>query len=378
MPTIAAFDAKQFRRGKQIIVLEGEKQVKKDAGFNSQLGAGIIVSDPNGFTEHYISANQDLMKSFGIDMNLPFFASNHLKNISGIRKTIAFADQLISKIQKYIESIHISYVILPPTKTKPINVGGLKNITMEIGPRQFIDNLGPMFSYLTAHSYLWMNKYQNTADLEIYIDAFRSRQTKAWDRVSNHHPKIFTHGDECNPFISCADIIAFLTDVKLYGQHLHLNIKNIEKIWNEYSFDVTTQFFDKNNLHYYTWKSDSVIDLSNHLARPTIFLAIDNIEVEEQARIQEQTDIIESALNKPRKFNRVIKQSLVYYAALNYAFQKNGCLKIFSKTEDMALVRDGDVFVYVGTDSERIGKSLQHSCRLEILSGLEIRDLTEK
>ena len=375
--TIAAFDAKQFRRGKPIIISEGNKQITKYVGFNSQLGAGIIVNEPLKFITHYTNINQELMKDFEIHNELPFFSSSHLKATLGISKAIVFADQLITKISKMIESIHCSYLILPPSTIPLVTVGGFKCPTTDIATNQFIDNLGPMFSYLTAHSYLWMRGYQNVSDLELYIDSFRSKPTKAWDMlIQKINPKIFIRGDECNPFISCADIIAFLTDVKLYTKHLKLEPNDIKKAWNEYDFDTTVQFFDQNCLQYYTWKSDAHIDFSNYLVKPTIFLAIDDIELErgDEAKL-DITDQIDLSSNKPRKFNRVIKKSSVYYAALNYAIQKNGCMKIFSKAEDISLVRDGDVFIYVGTNSEKIGKSLQHGYNIEVYSGVEIRQI---
>ena len=152
--TIAAFDAKQFRRGKPINALSGDESTNKYFGFNSQLGIGVIIDEPEEFTKQYIDINLNLKNSFKINSSLPFFSSTYLKEYIGLPKTIAFTDQLISEIGNHIKSIHCSYVILPPPKIPTIEIGGLKNYKKKIPTNKFIDNLGPMFSYLTAHSYL--------------------------------------------------------------------------------------------------------------------------------------------------------------------------------------------------------------------------------
>lgn len=374
--TLVAFDAKQFRRGNYISVQEGTNQGPRYRGFNTHLGVGVSIDEPKGFAQCYTDTNRILAKSFKIERNMPFFSSTQLKQILGFPKAISFADQLITYMQKQISSIHCSYVILPPSKIPAVNVSGLQSHAVKMPTNLFISNLGPMFSYLTAHSYLWMNGYKDTRDLELHIDAFRSKSTKAWNKITSAiSPKVFARGDECNPFISCADIVAFLTDAKLYSQHLKLNTNDIKQAWQGYNFDVTVQFFDKNNLQYYSWKSEEIINPSPYMARPIIFLAIDNIELEgydiyDDAEKDSSTD--------PRRFNRIIKNSPVYDAVSHLAFQKGGCLKLFSKSEDLALVRDGDIFVYVGTDSAKIGKTLQDGYDIQVHSGKEVRKMIEK
>ncbi len=375
--TLVAFDAKQFRRGKTVATPKGSDLNEKYSGFNTHLGVGVSIDDPQSFVRHYLDANRDLMEDFKIHYSVPFFTSRHLRNTMGMSKAMSFADKLVSRVQEHISSVHCSFVILSPSKIPTVSVGGFKSGTTNVPIHHFINILGPMFSYLTAHSYLWMKDYRNVGDLELHMDSFRSKHAKAWAMMMDSvTPKVFTRGDECNPFISCADIIAFLTDAKLYSQRLRLNPTEIEKVWKKYAFGVTTRFFDQNSLHYYTWKNDDHVDLTPYLARPVIFLAIDHIETEGLAREEDEADTGDMP-DKPRKFNRVIKNTPIYYAAVDYAFQKKGCLKLFDRREDMPLVRDGDIFVYVGLDAERIGKTLQHGYKIQVLSGLELRRLSE-
>ena len=300
-----------------------------------------------------------------------------------MKKAISFADQAITGVQNLIETVHCSYVILSHKKIKEVNVGGFKSSSTSIPTNKFIYNLGPMFSYLTASSYLYKNKNSSSieGEGEFHIDAFRSKRTFAWtnliERVS---PKIFWRGDECNPFIACADLLAFLTDVKLYARWLKLEPNDIRKAWKEYSFDVTVHFYNEKALPIYSWHDNKNIDITPYVARPTIFLAIDNIENSEYSEDDEGDDRVrdDSEKTKPRKFHDVIKQTDVYHSAVRYAFSKRGSLKIFQRHEDMKSIRDGDVFVYVGENSKKTGEAYGHAYDIKLLSGLKLRRETQQ
>ncbi|MDA7960190.1 MAG: hypothetical protein MPJ08_05630 [Nitrosopumilus sp.] len=223
-----------------------------------------------------------------------------------------------------------------------------------------------------------MSEYSTPDNLEVLLDVFNSKHTKAWDRLSGAvRPQIFSHGDECHPLIMLADMVAFLTDQKLYKQYLHLTPPNLDSIWREYDFSVTTLFFNQKSLPFYKWYDNDMIDLASYLAHPIVFLAIDDIEGDLGGDARPDAEI-EYPANTPRKFNQAIKKSPVYDAAVTHAFRIGGCMKFYSRTEDVSVVRDGDVFVYVGDKSKMIGMTLQQGCRINVLSGVELRDLVEK
>lgn len=90
-----------------------------------------------------------------------------------------------------------------------------------------------------------------------------------------------------------------------------------------------------------------MIDYRNYLARPTIFLLIDDFEKINYGGEQEDSEEIgveiESAADHaPERFHEVIKKSDVYFSAIKYAYSKGGCVKIFRRNEDMNMVSDGD------------------------------------
>lgn len=384
MPIIA-FDSKDFRRGRIELVDNPEKpgmKMQRYLGFHTPLGAGVWFKDEEKFKTKYVEVIKDMIESFELPIIRSCYSSTTLKREIGLRKAFAFCDKLITQLQKFIKFIHISYIILPPDKIPTVRVEGNQCPEREIETTKFIENLGPMFSYLTAYSFL--GKPTGVADWTLHIDSFRSKHTTAWDElVSRSKPLVFPKGDECNPYISLSDIIAFLTDAKLYNQHLRLEPDHIKKIWEDYTFDTNIRFFDSKVFSKYKWYDNSLIDIKEYLARPAVFLIIDEIEkimVPEEEMIEpgepgveypkEYTTIFKE---KRKRFREVIEGSDVYSAALNYASQRNGCLQFYHRYEDMNKVRDGDVLVYVGPNSKRIAETFSDAYEVEVFSGRELR-----
>ena len=81
---------------------------------------------------------------------------------------------------------------------------------------------------------------------------------------------------------------------------------------------------------------------------------------------------------RPKTASNAFAKSAVYAAAARHAFNCSGSFKLFHRYEDREHVRDHDVFVYVGPESEKIGGVLQDASRVKVMSGLEQRDEVEK
>ena len=376
---IAAFDSKPFNRG-GIAEARGAPGEEKYTGHSTQLGIGVVIPDENAFTRAFVEEFDRLKGKFEIDTGLPFMPTNGLLK-HGRRKAIAFADRLVSSIQGTIEGIHCSFVNLPPTTHPTIPVGGNGDSTRAVPTRSFIDRLGPMFSYLTAQSYVYTNKTA-PGDADIRIDSFTSKQTRAWDMLTGHRPRVYWKGDECNAPIACADLLAFLTDAKLYYGYMKIEPDSVRKVWEPYSFDVGVSVYGHGNLWSYAWYLNEPIDIGPYLAKPTVFLSIDNLADpapdgadEGQDDVGGAASVPDDAKPKPISFPMAIKRSDTYVAAVRRAFELSGSLKIFKLDEDAQSVRDNDVFVYVGDKSEQVGRTLQHSADIEVVSGLELRRL---
>ncbi len=376
---IVAFDAKSFQRIKRRWGADGTDE-EKTRTFVSQLGVGVTIPEPEKFAEIYVEASRDLREEFDLDYTTPFFSSTCLKDYLSIFEAADFANQLVSRVQDHIESVHCSYIALPTPDATHVEVGGVRCARKRIPTIKFIDGLGQTFSYLTALSYVWEHQGSSFSDLEMHIDAFRSRHTKGWSVVKKAAPtKIFYKGDECNPFISCADIIAFLVDDTLTTKRLKLFRDDIKKALEPYRFGTTVHFFDTHSLNHCAWQVDQMINVSSRLARPVVFLAIDRLATESHGQEGDaQDDQDDQDEDKPRKPDTSIRQTGIYQAALKYAHQKSGCMKLFNVREDRGAIKAGDVFIHAGPNSAQIGKTLQDMADIEILSGRKALQLTEE
>ena len=242
---VVAFDSKPFNRSRAPRA-QGAAGAIEYTGHSTQLGMGVAVPDVAAFTAEFVSKFDTIKGEFGINTGLPFMSTNGLLK-HGRRKAIAFADKLVTSVQDMIEEIHCCYVVLSPKKYETVKVGGAHSPAEEIQTRSFVDKLGPMFSYLTAQSYVHTvgNLPEGT---DIRIDSFTSRQTRAWDILEELKPKVYWRGDECDAAIACADLLAFLTDAKLYSAYLKLEVETVSEVWESYPFDVTASVYGYGNL----------------------------------------------------------------------------------------------------------------------------------
>ena len=359
---VVAFDAKPFRRSSTR--RNHDRSGKAPTAFVSQLGIGVTIPEPAKFAERYIDASQELMEKYNMDYSTPFVSSASLRDYLNVIEMKNFARDLVWEMQDHIESVHCSFVMLSPAHMPYVETGGIKCPVESVPTDKFIEQLAPSFSYITAQGYLWAHRKDTLDDAEMHIDAFSSKHTMAWNNVREAAPvSVYYKGDECNPFISCADMLAFYVDNELAIQWMKLHDETIRSILEEYSFGVTVRFFDKTNMPYIVWKMNQTVNFANLLKRPIVFLALDRLD-------ESKLDRDEPASSGPSPA-REIRQTEVYQAALTHAYQKGGCMKIFNPREDRALVKSGDVFIYAGSSSRDMGRTLGDMADIEVVSGRE-------
>ena len=377
-----SFDAKDFDRPTFIEVpdpADSTKVLRQNKGFYTPLGAGVLFKNEDLFNRAYLEAIQELSDQFGLSINFPICCSTQLKKEIGLKKAIPFCDCLVKKLQDYLDLICISYVVLPPATIPTVTVGGTKSQEITIDTLAFLRNLSPMFSYITAWNFMRRHKYSGH---EIVVDGFSSKTTVAWDElVDIKAPRIFPRGDECNPFISLADIIAFLTDAKLYStdfEHRRLTPENVKYVWEGYSFDIDCHYLDRGLYSKYKWYSNDLIDIRPYLAHPVVFLLIDDIEKFGTAPPPlpaNQMTLPQGEI--PKKFREVIQRMPPYHAALSYAYVLGGSVQFFDKYIDSDKIRDGDVLVYMGETSKKIALTYKDAFEVEVLQLIELRKKVE-
>ncbi|MGI0060241.1 MAG: hypothetical protein ACREBJ_10790, partial [Nitrosotalea sp.] len=215
----------------------------------------------------------------------------------------------------------------------------------------------------------------------VLIDSFKSKSTVAWSDLTKHvTPKVYIRGDECNPFICLADLIAFLTDCKLYSNFLRLSLESLIKIFEKYPFKVNVHWFDARMLSKIKWIDDKLIDFSKYLARPVIYVLIDpvdryfqtEIKASQLQSVEENESQTSEGEMSPEKFRDFVERSEVFDAVLNLAFKRGGCAKVYTN-EDQKMVKDGDILVYVGNKAKDAAQTFSHMYEVEMLSAKEVR-----
>jgi len=381
---LLAFDSKDFERRKLFQDVDpetNEPYLAEITGFYTPLGAGVKFKDLEIFKKACLRWVEELANEFKLSQKRLLYDSYSLREELSHKRAIPFCDQLVSKLSRYIDSVFFSYVIMPPDLYPTVKVGGFRSPAYDVKSAKFLRNLGPMYPHIAAWSYFGVER-ENMP--EIQLDGFNSRQTHAWNGlIQKAKLKIFPHGDECNPCIMIADIIAYLTDAKLYSQKLGLSGENLQEIWKTYGFQVDGHILKHGNARFYGWHSEDPIDIVPYLARPMIFLLVDELEklqpnpppTAEQGDNEETTQLEQpsDAATEEKRFSKLVRHMEPWYAVTAYAYYKGGGAQLFNYHIDRQKVRDGDTMVYIGNQSKALAESFSHMLDIEVLSAKEIR-----
>lgn len=382
-----AFDAKDFIRRKIYQEEDPETHeiyLSQAAVFYTPLGVGIKFKNKESFKKVCIKRIGKLAKDFNLSQKRFLYDSNSLKEELSHRRAIPFCDQLVYKLRRYIELVHYTYVVMPPDKFPTVTVGGFKSPRRKIKSAEFLRNLQPMFSHICAWNYFGIKRGKTAA---VHLDGFNSKQTHAWnDLISKVKPKIFPHGDECNPYIMLADLVAYLTDAKLYTQKLGLEPSNLQKIWESYGFQTEIHYLDINHVPSYGWHSEEPIDINPYLAHPMVFLLVDELEkiqpISSSSSVgsenEQESKVQSSSVPEEQRFKKLVRRMEPWYAVTAYAYYKGGGAQLFNYGMDRTKVQDGDTMVYIGNKSKELAESFSHMLDIEVLSAKEIRKFVNR
>lgn len=379
-----AIDSKDFERRKvfwEKDPVTSEPIMKQMTKFYTPLGVGVKFKEHGDFANVCLKRVDELAKEFELSQPRVLYDSYSLRAELSHKRAIPFCDKLVSKLTRYIDLLHFCHVVMPPDLYPTVTVGGYKSPTDEIRSAVFLRNLAPMFSHITAWSYFGIER---DTEKEVLLDGFNSKDTEAWHTlITKTKPKIFPHGDECNPHIMLADIIAYLTDAKLYSQKLALNRENLQAIWKPYGFEVDSHFLGYDTHTVYGWHSDDPIDTSPYLAHPMVFLLIDELEklqpnpppTKEEEDMEELTESEDSfnVTKEEKRFSKLVRRMDPWYAVTAYACYKGGGAQLFNFHMDRTKVQDGDTMVYIGHQSKAMAEAFADMKEIEVLSAKEVR-----
>jgi len=359
-----AFDSKDFSRARNI----GEG--KPEGGFFTPLGVGVVFDDPDKFTTSYIKVTAKLSKEFEIGDPSCIYSSSMLKNEIGLSRATVFSQKLVDAVKNHISLIHFTYVILPPSSIPEVSVGGDKCVVSKVKTEDFLRNLGPMFSYISAWNY---KRYRKEEECKLIIDAFSSKETAAWkELVKFSEISVVSHGDEVNPLISFADIIASLTDIKLYNAevpHRGLTLSNLKNAWKG-TFEVDATYIDGNYINKIKWTNKNHIDYTKYMIKPTLFFISDEVNtIGINEGMVSDTDSQSTNLKKGKRLMEIppVKNAINLAALKGYSF------RFYDPNMDLKYVRDGDIIIWMGEKSRKIAEYLEDGFDVRLYRAKDIK-----
>lgn len=356
--TVVAFDTKEFNRG-------------LDKTFFACLGVGVEIKNEQNFGKEYISSFEKISKDFGFNKTRKIYKAYDMGQRLGFRKAIAFWEKLLEEVQDFIVRLNVYYTILPPSKIKKVKMyGAQKSKVKEVDALDFLGRLNPAYVHCCAWKYMEDNV---SLPQSMLLDYFEYEVTEGWNAlIERVKPKIYYHGDKCNPFISLADNLAMLVDVRLYRfyknklrefyednlampvddrlyrKKIGLSGENIVKAFEDIDVNVLASPIDLRHLKYVSPYRNQKIDTVPYIARPLIIVIPEEIKLASGRRIIEDSPLMDAILDK--------------------AVDMDGSVKFFDPNIDAKVVKKGDIAVYIGPESEKTALLLKRTHDIEVMS----------
>ncbi len=195
MTKLVAFDSTLFRRGTV-------------NPFTSPLGVGVVPRDPNETATALADGFRELSARVPALASRPYWCTVHLLRKATSLRTLELLEPLMSRILPTIDVVSVSY---SPTRLERIISHGL-TVPRENPRPDFMSNLQQDYVY---HS-LW--KFGQLHDMSQYhaiLDGMNPIVTGGSARVSGYDFEVVLHGDEVDPLVCSADLLARYLDAKL-------------------------------------------------------------------------------------------------------------------------------------------------------------------
>ncbi len=321
--SVVAIDGKGFLR-KGFRSSDG-----KYSEFRAVLGTAVKTKAKDDFKEEYDKILGKLCKKYKMVRTREVLKSYDILSDLKYPKGPKFLEDFFKGIRDHVDSITIYYTTIPSTKIPRIKKYGADKTGVDFAdPITFLKELEPSYPHCCAWRYI--NEHPEDALTPINIDYFEGELTDAWKQIRTlPNIRVYIAGDECNCYISTADIITKLVDLRLYKKRMTLYKTCISDCFPDY--DCKIDFIDQ--LRFISPISREKIDISTKLAHPVIFILKEGLHAEVVGPAKERDVIALSPL-----MNKVFDKS----------FEVDGCAKFFDVSRDRKLIEDGDYFLCLG------------------------------
>lgn len=319
--SLVAIDSKDFiRKGYRT-------KDKKFSQFRGVYGVAVKFEDKDEFEVKYDTILKKICDKYGLRRKHDVLKSYEILSALGYPQGPFFLEEFFNEIRSSLTNLEIYYTTIPSTKVPKIKKYGADKTGVElIDPISFLKELSPTYPHCCAWAYI--NEHPEDAMTPIHIDYFEGEITDAWKQIrSLPNIKVYVAGDECNCYISAADMIAKIIDLRLFSKRYTLYKTCIKECFPE----ATILFIDQ--LKSIVPVSKEKIDVGSKLAHPIVFLLKEGMHEE----------VVGSA-----RESHVIGSSPIMDRILKLAHDAGGCYKFFDINIDQKLIQEGDYFVYFG------------------------------
>ena len=346
MDSIIACDATNYERW------------KPETRFNGLIGVSVQTDNPSDFKDNYLKSMQKFFKKQQLVQHKKAYCSSELAGIFidklglGHEEYKSALKELVTDLSSdsYVTVFHASCNTQRCPEVTVFSEDAIMGKIRQIPTIEFLrDWLSQYYVYASAWKLI---KLLNGDKKHILLDGFRGPISYAWNElIRNNKIEIMNLGDECNAYISTADLIARYINEALGPSKITQD--NIERI-NLKSKQFHVHYCFQNDLHNLVpiyegahCKTGRQINFSNFWRKPMVYVLKEGSDV-----IKEDTDWLH--------------QTSFFNSVCNLAFDSDACIKFYDKNEDKS-IQSGDKFVYYGPK----GKS-KASEILEVADGLGI------
>lgn len=356
MPKITAIDSIDYRLEYEYSFLRKEKKINAKKYVKTALGVGIEVDEPEKLTSAYNDVMNEVFKSHKIERKRKAYCASSLAKLFG-DETFGHEKQVIDRITSgvlpFIARKHFFYTYL--FGIQEVSVFGrsaaykkVPVVSSEKGEQDFYDLINPSYSLLCAWKYLEDYRVE-----ELMVDNFQGHVSPAWNEFyAKRAGNVYFTGDECNYFISTADILLrkiklelterLLSTLRRKEHHeIHFTKEKITELSSVLGDNVLLHFLGKTYLPKIAPHEKKTIHTMPLARHPVFFL------VRERPKLVDEREIIET--------------TPAYDRLLNMALEAGGCLKFFQPSEDAPAMQSGDRIVTFGTRGEQVFDTLQKS-----------------
>lgn len=321
--------------------------------FEGLLGIAVTCKEEESFVSLYRECMSKSLEVVGVKNNRIVLKAYDISRIAPEHEDEAIVP-FLDCLKKEIERIDIYYTRYNPNKLPSVSVFGKDRPTTK-EPVEFVRMITNAYPHYCGYWYL--NKYSSKDISKMYLDHFESYHTPAWDSLSQFKGlSVVYKGGNCNCLISSADLLVRLTVTEVRKKNEDFNVEGLERIHSGFSWAKKVIVHELGGstqiLKFMAPINRREIDLTPYIARPLVFVPT------------------ESLAGVPTKEERELFENLPVFDDLsNFLFFNKGSFKYFRPSEDVRIGREGDYFLLLGPNSEKLYAYLK-KC------GLKLKEMT--